>query len=384
MKLNKQEIAVIRLLMANDDYVSSYEISASSGISRRMVREIVPSLRDRLAQEGIELESRTNKGYRFNGLTLKTRNRLLEMIEEGEKTVSQIPDDMLNRQIYINRRLIEADDYILVDDLADELLLSRTAISSLLKDIRVILKKYRLTIEQRPYHGIRVNGNEIDKRHALTDFNFTAFSDTAMFYDFMDTLAADETAWERDVLDVFRRYDIIFTDIALCDLLISIAVQMTRIVSGDELTEYVLQDVKENSEEVAAAKEIAFSIKSRNFCELNENEIRALAAAIACKRSAVHMSFDDHDADEVSERIFDEIMKSTFVDYRASAKKGLIVQSVRHVMRQLRCDEKIRTEMWNTAFTRYPLAYSHALCAAEILNEETGKTCGKSHIVYLT
>ena len=384
MKLNKQEIAVIRLLMANDDYVSSYEISASSGISRRMVREIVPSLRDRLAQEGIELESRTNKGYRFNGLTLKTRNRLLEMIEEGEKTVSQIPDDMLNRQIYINRRLIEADDYILVDDLADELLLSRTAISSLLKDIRVILKKYRLTIEQRPYHGIRVNGNEIDKRHALTDFNFTAFSDTAMFYDFMDTLAADETAWERDVLDVFRRYDIIFTDIALCDLLISIAVQMTRIVSGDELTEYVLQDVKENSEEVAAAREIAFSIKSRNFCELNENEIRALAAAIACKRSAVHMSFDDHDADEVSERIFDEIMKSTFVDYRASAKKGLIVQSVRHVMRQLRCDEKIRTEMWNTAFTRYPLAYSHARSAAEILTAETGKTCGKSHIVYLT
>jgi len=384
MKLNKQEIAVIRLLMANDDYVSSYEISASSGISRRMVREIVPSLRDRLAQEGIELESRTNKGYRFNGLTLKTRNRLLEMIEEGEKTVSQIPDDMFNRQIYINRRLIEADDYILVDDLADELLLSRTAISSLLKDIRVILKKYRLTIEQRPYHGIRVNGNEIDKRHALTDFNFTAFSDTAMFYDFMDTLAADETAWERDVLDVFRRYDIIFTDIALCDLLIGIAVQIARIVSGNELTEYVLQDVKENSEEVAAAREIAFSIKSRNFCELNENEIRALAAAIACKRSAVHMSFDDHDADEVSERIFDEIMKSTFVDYRASAKKGLIVQSVRHVMRQLRCDEKIRTEMWNTAFTRYPLAYSHARSAAEILTAETGKTCGKSHIVYLT
>ena len=384
MKLNKQEIAVIRLLMANDDYVSSYEISASSGISRRMVREIVPLLRDRLAQEGIELESRTNKGYRLSGLTLQTRNRLLEMIEEGEKSVSQIPDDMLNRQIYINRRLIEADDYILVDDLADELLLSRTAVSSLLKDIRIVLKKYSLTIEQRPYHGIRMLGNEIDKRHALTDFNFTAFSDTAMFYDFMDTLAADETAWERDVLDVFRRYDIIFTDIALCDLLISIAVQMTRIVSGNELKEYVLQDVKENSEEAAAAREIAFSIKNLNFCELNENEIRALAAAIACKRSAVHMSFDDHDADEVSERIFEQIMKSTFVDYRASAKKGLIVQAVRHVMRQLRCDEKIRTEMWNTAFTRYPLAYSHALCAAEILTAETGKTCGKSHIVYLT
>ena len=153
---------------------------------------------------------------------------------------------------------------------------------------------------------------------------------------------------------VFRRYDIIFTDIALCDLLIGIAVQITRIVSGNELKEYVLQDVKENSEEAAAAREIAFSIKSLNFCELNENEIRALAAAIACKRSAVHMSFDDHDADEVSERIFEQIMKSTFVDYRASAKKGLIVQAVRHVMRQLRCDEKIRTEMWNTAFTRYP------------------------------
>lgn len=127
MKLNKQDIAVIRLLMSNGDYVSSYDIAASSGIARRMVRDIVSSLRDRLAIEGIELESKTNIGYRLAGLTLKTRNRLLEMMEEGEKSVSQIPDDLLSRQIYINRRLIEADDYLLMDDLADELMLDLIA-----------------------------------------------------------------------------------------------------------------------------------------------------------------------------------------------------------------------------------------------------------------
>ncbi len=384
MKLNKQDIAVIRLLMSNGDYVSSYDIAASSGIARRMVRDIVSSLRDRLAIEGIELESKTNKGYRLAGLTLKTRNRLLEMMEEGEKSVSQIPDDLFSRQIYINRRLIEADDYLLMDDLADELMLSRTAVSSLLKDDRVILKEYRLIIEQRPYYGIRVKGEEIDKRHALTDFNFTAFSDTVMFYDFLDTLAADESAWERDVLDVFRRYDIIFTDIALCDLLIGIAVQISRIVSGHELKEYILQDIKEDSEEMTAAREIALSIQKQKFCELNEDEIRALAAAIACKRSAIHISFEDHDADEAVRRMFEEIRKTTLVDYSTADKKGFIVQAVRHVMRQLRCDEKIRTEMWNTAFTRYPLAYYHAQTAVRILEEETGRTCGKSHIVYLT
>lgn len=384
MKLTKQEIAVIRLLISTDDYISSYDISASSGISRRMVREIMPRLRDTLEEAGIELDSKTNKGYRLAMLNTENRARLREMIAEGEKAVSQVPEDLINRHNYIMRRLIEADGYMLVDKLADEMMLSRTVVSSLLKTVRQKIRKYNLTMEQRPYYGLRINGNEIDKRHALNDFNFKAFSDTAMYYDFLDSLAADENQWERRVLEIFRRHDILFTDVALVDLLVCIAVQTGRISSGHELQDYVMDDVKEDSLEMAVAREIALAIKEQQFCEMNEYEIRVMAVAIACKRSPVHMKVDDHDADPVTERIFAAIKKKTSVDFVAADPDGMIVRTVRHVMRQLRSHEKIRTEMWNTVYALYPLAYYHAMVAEKILSEETGAKLGDSHRVYLT
>ncbi|MCR5450118.1 MAG: helix-turn-helix domain-containing protein [Solobacterium sp.] len=384
MTLTKTEILILRQLSSAEDYISSYDISSAAGITRRMVRSLMPEIKDMLEEYDIRLISRANKGYRIENLNSMTRQKLTDLIEESQKSSSPVPEDSISRHNYIMRRLIDSDDYLRIDDIADEMLLSRTVISSLLKEVRGILKKYRLRIEQKPYYGIRIAGEEADKRHALSDFSFTELSDASMFYDFLDTGLSHSESWEYQVMDVFREYQIAFTDIALSDLLIAISIQMKRISQNHVLESY--PDIPEliSGREYAAARKISSLIRSAGLCDMNEYEVRALAVKIACKCSAVHMELPADFPPEIPEKIHQRILQETGTDYSFSAKKDYLPLAVCHLLRQLKYGEKIRTEMWNTAFTRYPLAYCHARIAAEILQEESGKKPGVSHMVYLT
>ena len=46
MQLKKNEIKIIQLLLASDNYISSYEIANSTGISRRRVRDEMKIVKD--------------------------------------------------------------------------------------------------------------------------------------------------------------------------------------------------------------------------------------------------------------------------------------------------------------------------------------------------
>ena len=57
MQLKKNEIKIIQLLLASDNYISSYEIANSTGISRRRVRDEMKIVKDILATLHLNLLS---------------------------------------------------------------------------------------------------------------------------------------------------------------------------------------------------------------------------------------------------------------------------------------------------------------------------------------
>ena len=67
MQLKKNEIKIIQLLLASDNYISSYEIANSTGISRRRVRDEMKIVKDILASLHLNLLSKTSKGYYIEG-----------------------------------------------------------------------------------------------------------------------------------------------------------------------------------------------------------------------------------------------------------------------------------------------------------------------------
>jgi hypothetical protein len=220
-------------------------------------------------------------------------------------------------------------------------------------------------------------------RHALADFIFRAFSEASMFFDFLDAVINDSLSWEFNVLRVFIQHGISFTDISLYDVLLTLAIQLERINSGHFIE--TMPDISEleNEPEMAAAREISHLVSTQNVCEMPEAEIALLAVSIACKRSAGNMVLKDQDVFPLMDEILSEIKKATAVDYSPYVGNSFDL-GLQLVLRQLKYNEKIRTEMWDSAFLIYPLAYYHARIASSALERKYGSSLSVSQLVYLT
>ena len=68
------------------------------------------------------------------------------------------------RFAYILKRLVEEKNYVLIDDLAEEIGVSRGTLSNDLKNGKSILKKYRVEIVGTPNKGIYLYGQEENLR----------------------------------------------------------------------------------------------------------------------------------------------------------------------------------------------------------------------------
>ena len=67
MNLKKNEIEIIKLLIASTNYISSYDIATATGINRRLVRDEMLNVKIILKSLGYELVSKTSKGYIIEG-----------------------------------------------------------------------------------------------------------------------------------------------------------------------------------------------------------------------------------------------------------------------------------------------------------------------------
>ena len=66
--------------------------------------------------------------------------------------------------------LLEHEEFIKIDDLCEELYVSRKTISSNLKRVEEILKRYSIQLIRKPNYGIKVVGKEFDFRLCIANF----------------------------------------------------------------------------------------------------------------------------------------------------------------------------------------------------------------------
>lgn len=137
MQLKKNEMRIIQLLLASDNYISSYEIANSTDISRRRVRDEMKNVKDILASLHLNLLSKPSQGYYIEGKSSQDLTELQSIINKNERDddslIPSLPDERSN---YILSRLINNKDYMKLETLADELLVSRATIANDLVSIK--------------------------------------------------------------------------------------------------------------------------------------------------------------------------------------------------------------------------------------------------------
>ena len=386
MNLNKNEIKIIKLLISSSTYLSSYEISSLTQINRRSIRNIMSNIKTTLHSLGYELEAKSANGYMIKNLSPQSINHLSQVIEKAEiQRESLFPIMSDEKEIFIIRHLIETNDYLKIDELAEKLLTSRPVVSSALKTANVTLLKHDLSIKQKPNYGIRIEGNEINKRKVLCDYIFYNLNTSKMLYDFINCFISDKNSLEYGIIEILEKHDIELPDITLLDIFLCITVAINRISNNMIINSSLDLSPIKDREEFEVAKEIAVYLKKNGNYDMNKYEIEQLAIQLICKRPIKEsLNKNNQYLKHIIDELIFEIKEKTLLQFNyPNFYKDLLLNVEIALLRDF-YNEKKRTTLFYKAKPFFPLAYELAEITASILNKYTKKPLSVSELVSFT
>lgn len=153
---------IIDYLLDIHEYTTSRQLTQKYSINKKNIIEIIKQLPTIIEPYGMILESKKGKGYRI----LITNENQLSLYEHDKIRKLKNPNLPNNKERvnYIILKFIQQIDYVKIDDLVEELFVSRTTLKSLMKDVKKELKKYDLFINSVPHYGSILTGSEFKIR----------------------------------------------------------------------------------------------------------------------------------------------------------------------------------------------------------------------------
>lgn len=384
MQLTKTEIEILKVLVSSSDFISSYDIATATGIHRRSVRDEMMNIKSILKNLGYHLISKTSKGYMIEGKSMNSHSKLQKVIEYSERQrESLFPTLPIERENYILKRLIEIDDYIKIDDLASELLISRSTISCDLKNVKKDFIKYGLVLKQKPNYGICICGNEINKRKPLCDLIFTNLNQSEMFYDFLGSYFNDKESTEYGVINIIKNHHILLSDYALCDFLICLSISINRISQGHTITEAQDLSLIDGRPEFLVAIDIAHFIEDKLALHINQYEINQIAIQLICKRSTSGLKpTTNPEILKLVNQIFKEIGNQTLLSFNNSSFISTFCLYVENALIRNFYKEKVRNPFYSTMQSYTPLGYECALIASSVICDYTHQSLSRSELAF--
>ncbi|BAH81895.1 BglG family transcription antiterminator [Streptococcus dysgalactiae] len=260
----KEKIILQYLYQHRGDYSTSKVLADYLSFSDRTIRTYIKKLSTDLPVEdtGFTIVSKQGYGYQLEVLDDDTYHHFLV---KNNLAVGMDYGDIDNRHKAILNKLIFKEETVLFDDLADQLFVSRSTLSSDFKKIRSQLAKYQLSIESKPYRGVYVLGDEQDKRHFIMDYFFGEhFHQNMSNFVGKDILDIPLSMEELTiiVLDECRNQELKLSDYAIQNLVIHLALAIQRFQKGFRIAPVELCECK-YQKELLVARNIADRLANR-------------------------------------------------------------------------------------------------------------------------
>ena len=382
--LGAKERAIL-LVLSETEYCTSETLAKALGVSSKTARCMVKQLREKLLDNGADILARTRHGYL---LQVNDRARYEALCREGDNTGRFIPSSSEERVYYLLVMLLSQADYIKLDDVSEELYVSKYTISGDLHQVETFLAEYRLSILRRPNYGIRITGKENDIRnctaHVLANYSNMMPDGGAGYRRMAQTIS-------QILLDVVRRYSLHFSEINFRNLVNMVFATIHRTLMHafiPLMEEESGQDISEHTR--AAARDLARQLDQAFNIELPEPEVAFLALNIAGKCN--YSGLDRQDENVVVapglmalvDRMLESVYESFKLDYsgnfllRMNLGQHLVAMDIR-----LRYGMPVENPLLNEVQQNYSLAFALAEQAAIPLRQYYQTNVSEDEIGYL-
>ncbi|SDC31292.1 lichenan operon transcriptional antiterminator [Pelagirhabdus alkalitolerans] len=390
--MNTRQQHLLKKLMGEDQPITGSELAKYIQVTSRTVRNDLKEIDHLLKNQdaGASIESIRGQGYQLEVIDESQFKGFIKIMLESEESVPVEPEDRVH---YLAKRFLLTSNYLKIDDLADELFVSRSTLQNDLKDVKVILKKYNLQLCKRPNYGLVLSGNEKQIRYAISELLFNRTTITSPESNQEDwLLPVDQMEVIKSiVLNQLKAVELNLSDIALNNLVVHIAIACRRIESG----QYV-QLMRADEDDIKSKRE--YKVAQSIIKEI-ENALSIQFPVVEISYVAMHLLgtklFLNEENKELKQHLDDSILAT--VDkmvkrVESQMKLGItedkelyagIAIHLKPAIHRYKHQMTIRNPMIEAIKVNYPVAFEAGVTASKVVEEDYGIEVDEHEIGYI-
>lgn len=364
--------------------VTTASLASLLHVSDRTVRKYVAGANEALAGVATVVSKRGH-GY---CLLVTDEGGFQRIMARESSLMSVFPPTPAGRALYLVDDLVNRADWITVGRLADILAVSDKTISSDLARVEPLLARFGLTLDRRPYRGIRVCGSEADKRLCLANLAIASEGNRLP----AAPAADDETirGVGRCVSDELRSASVHISSVAERGLVIHLYVALRRIERGCYVSpDAALLDQVSGRGEYEVASAIVGRLAERFGVAFPEQEVAYVAIQLASEVT-IEGSGDgaglvvSGDVWDVVSEMLDMVEDEFGFDLHGDLELRMsLARHVQPLSLRLRYHVDTMNPLVDETREHYPLAYLIALESSKVLKSHYGTVPSDEEIGYI-
>lgn len=385
ISLTKRQRDIVQILKESSEPVTADWISRKLGFSDRTVRNEIKLLQQSSSELGIEIESIRGIGYHLKIVNSEIFTKKVPQLLE-EAAASFMEQEVRVR--YIIKRLL-AQDFIKFETLEEETFVSRSTLQQDLKQVRQMIKKFKLKITNRPHYGTKIQGDEYMKRLCLSNVILRNNWDIPSYGDSFELIEGRLFAKIKEALiSKITEYEMNISDVELENLAIHIVIACKRLKEGFMIDPLNVQLGDEHAFEKMVSNEIIKDVESITGLTFPKSEIDYIIVHLFGTKFLTKKELTDFgEFDEVNTLVdcmIEKLRKAFNWDFRNDLEciKGLTLH-LRPAMNRLRYGLNMRNPLLSQTKTQFPSAFEGAVVASKCIEDYINKEVDENEIAYI-
>ena len=407
--MNARQKKLLKILINEEDYISVDQLMDQLDVSKRTVHNDLCKVEDFLSDYHIELKRKSKHGVKIEASVSKKESLLYYIDIHKEET------DILStkiRRMKIYSRLLSNNEGTSLNKLADEFMVSKTSIVSDLDIIEKQVQKFNLSLI-KDRKGTRIEGNEIDIRHALSqlasDFVQLEFEedqiepqvsrlDLSTYYRLKNLFNIDAIEKiEKIISEAEQRLGYVINDLSYVNLITHLLILIKRVDNDTLYTKETAKQIYQAEvidKTMAIANYIAVAIAQEFDIELPEGEVQYIHQYLVCsgiQSDFMHLNIENHLLDIKEEHIelVNQLIEfvSVAIHCPLQEDKELKISLMTHIvplLQRIKYHVKLDNPLINEIKVQYSAMFSIITLAVEMIDNQTLHNLSQDEIGFLT
>lgn len=384
MKFTKRQVEILHYLNEYRE-TTIKQISQKIGVTGQTIKAEIMALEDILKAYDITVEFQSGKGIKVDG-----GNHLQELLKVSERNIECPIQDQILLLLLLNR------DYLVLQDIADKLFISKSQVEKLMPGL---IKSYQGEIHSARHYGYRYDGTEINRRNLFVKLIGPYMRGTDVkkrFCEFHETHFPIKEYFRQELIDkglevlqyILELKNFTFTDLAIKQLFLHLIFILKTneekeiTVMGEEFLTGIkmvgeFQCYRERVEEMNEA--LALNLRE------GEEDYLAYLFMTLKKKKVVNKEEILKEMRSSIEHILEEIKVKLFIDLTQDENliEGLSYHIYTTTLTRPTAKYTPDHSTWLEIKRHYPLGYEMAALSIEFIKEHYEYTMDEQEIMYL-